>query len=98
MATLKDTALTKCRSNKINLKKIVNEEKSSSWIPKGITIKNIEVIKKEEKSTNPEQKDIINISSDTDTFDNLTSISELTTEDSNDVFKIETISSSQEDT
>ena len=57
-------------------------------------IKNIELINKEEKKTKLEEKEIINISSSTDTFDELTSISESTAEDSSGIFTIETESSS----
>ena len=55
--------------------------KQSSGTPRTITIKNIDLIKKEEKSTNSEDKEAIDISSSTDSFEDLTSISESTTED-----------------
>ena len=92
-----ETASSKRRANKINLKKIFNEDKQSSGTPRTITIKNIDLIKKEEKCTKSEEKKVIDISSSTDTFDDLTSISESTTEDSSGIFTIETRSSSDED-
>ena len=69
----------------------------SSGTPRTITSKNIDLIKKEEKCTKSEEKKVIDISSSTDTFDDLTSISESTTEDSSGIFTIETRSSSNED-
>ena len=92
-----ETASSNCRANKINLKKFFNEDKQSSGTTRTITIKNISLIKKEEKYTKPEEKGVIDISSSTDTFDHLTSISESTTKDSSGIFTIETRSSSDED-
>ena len=80
VAMLTETASSKCRANKIYLKKIFNEYKQSSGTPRTITIKNIELINTE-KNTKSEEKEVIDISSSTDTFDDLTSISESTTED-----------------
>ena len=74
------TASSKRRTNKINLKKIF-KDKQSSGISRIITIKNIELINKENKNSKSEEKEVIDISSSTDTFDDLTSISESTTED-----------------
>ena len=79
------------------LKKYFNEDKQSSGTPRTITIKNIELIIKEEKNTKSEEKEVIDISSSTDTFDDLTSISESTTEESSGIFTIETRSFSDED-
>ena len=92
-----ETASSKRRANKINLKKFFNEDKQSSGTTRTITIKNISLIKKEEKYTKPEEKGVIDISSSTDTFDHLTSISESTTKDSSGIFTIETRSSSDEE-
>ena len=92
-----EIASSKRRAKKINLKKNFNEDKQSSGIPRTIIIKNIDLIKKEEKCTKSEEKKVIDISSSTDTFDDLISISESTTEDSSGIFTIETRSSSDED-
>ena len=89
-----ETASSKRRTNKINLKKIFNKDKQSSGTPRTITIKNIELINTEKKNTKSEEKEVIDISSSTDTIDDLTSISESTTEDSSGIFTIETRSSS----
>ena len=69
-----ETASSKRRTNKINLKKIF-KDKQSSGISRIITIKNIELINKENKNSKSEEKEVIDISSSTDTFDDLTSIS-----------------------
>ena len=51
-----ETASSKYRGNKINLKKIFNEDKQSSGTPRTITIKNIELINTEKKRRKPNQK------------------------------------------
>ena len=84
-----ETASSQRRVDKINLKEILNEDKQLSGTPRTITIKNIELINTEKKNTKSEEKKVIDISSNTDTFDDLTSISESTTEDSSCIFAIE---------
>ena len=93
----KETTSSKHGANKINLKKIFNKEKLSYRAPKSITIKKMKLIKRKEKNTKPEQKEIIDISSDTDTFNDLTFISEALTVDIIGIFTIETTSSSEKD-
>ena len=91
VATSKETASSNRRCNKTNLKKKIDEDKLSSGTTQSITIN------KYKKNTKPEEKEVIDVSSNTDTFDDLTSISESTTEDSSGVLTIGTRSSSEEE-
>ena len=51
-----ETASSKYRGNKINLKKIFNEDKQSSRTPRTITIKNIDLIKKKRSAPNQKKR------------------------------------------
>ena len=79
VATSKETTTSKRRANKTILKKTFDNDKLSSGTTKCITIN------KYKKNTRPEEKEVIDISSNTDTFDDLTFISESTTEDSSGI-------------